>query len=426
MWQELITYMSIVMPLILQLAGLTYAVLVDEYFTAERKRLMLLIIFLAFSLIIQNNAEYLLVLAGGGMVPSVRTLAAIYGYSVRPLILLLFIYIVYPDRKHVSVWILVAVNFLVHVTALFSHVCFWISSDNHYHGGPLANCCMIVSFLILVQLLYFTIQKYRIVRRGEALLPAAVVVLIVVSVIVDSRGISNQYQIVSFLTISLVSSILFYYIWLHLQFVWEYERNLRAEQRIQIMMTQIQPHFLYNTLSTIQALCYADPDKAAETTQLFATYLRHNLKSLSLSGLIPFQKELEHTRLYAEIEMTRFVTVRVEYDIQDTDFSLPPLTVQPLVENSIRHGVRVRKEGIVWVITRRRADCHEIVVRDNGRGFDVNTLEKADGTHIGIQNVRDRIEKMCGGSMEIASSGEGTTVTIRIPFQSAEYRGTDE
>ena len=120
--------------------------------------------------------------------------------------------------------------------------------------------------------------------------------------------------------------------------------------------------------------------------------------------------------MYAQIEMTRFPNVRVDYDIRDDAFFLPPLTLQPLVENAIRYGVRIRDEGVVTVSARRAQDAHEITIRDNGKGFDAAAVEQMDATHIGIRNVRQRLRDMCGGEMQIESrKDEGTTVTIRIP-----------
>lgn len=181
-------------------------------------------------------------------------------------------------------------------------------------------------------------------------------------------------------------------------------------------MSQIQPHFLYNTLVTIQGLCLTDPEKAFDTISSFGAYLRQNLDSLDQPKLIPFQKELEHTKVYAEIEMLRFPSIKVKYDIRDTEFDLPALTVQPLVENAIRHGVRIREEGVVLVTAYREPDHHAIEIRDNGTGFDAASLETAEGKHIGLRNVRDRIEQMCRGSVIIDSRiNEGTVVTIRLP-----------
>jgi len=223
-------------------------------------------------------------------------------------------------------------------------------------------------------------------------------------------------QIEEYLTIAIVSCCVFFYIWLHMQFVREHERSLEAEQRIRIMITQIQPHFLYNTISTISALCYSSPEKAGRIADSFGLYLRQNLDSLGTVGLIPFRDELAHTRTYTDIETTRFETIRVEYDIQDEDFSVPPLTLQPIVENAIRHGAFVREEGRVRVSARRTGTGHEITVWDNGDGFDPRTLTEGDGRHIGLWNVRERLERMCSGTLTIHSgNGDGTTVTIALP-----------
>jgi len=231
-------------------------------------------------------------------------------------------------------------------------------------------------------------------------------------------GLQHQegQQSISFLTSAIIVGSVFYYIWLHLRFVREHERDLMAAQRIRIMMTQIQPHFLFNALNTIRALYAKDSPLAERTLEDFSTYLRQNLESLSQTDLIPVSKELEHTRLYAEIEMQRFPNVQVEYRIEDTQFEVPALTIQPLVENAIRHGVRGTPRGQIDIITNLLEDCHEIVIRDNGKGFSAGDAPAAGGSHIGLQNVRERLQRLCGGTMAIESRpGRGTRVIIRIP-----------
>ena len=186
--------------------------------------------------------------------------------------------------------------------------------------------------------------------------------------------------------------------------------------RVQLLVSQIQPHFIFNTLSTIQALCRIDPDKAFDTIEKFGSYLRMNLESLGQPTLIPFQKELEHTRIYAEIEMLRYPEIHIVYDIQDDDFELPALSVQPMVENAIRHGVRGKYSGEVIISSREENGNHVVTIRDNGRGFDPDAVKETEEGHIGIRNVRERIETMCQGTMRIDSTRwKGTTVTITIP-----------
>jgi sensor histidine kinase YesM len=219
---------------------------------------------------------------------------------------------------------------------------------------------------------------------------------------------------VTYLTIAMVSDCLFYYIWLHLQFVKKYEASLMKEQQIDMMMSQIKPHFLYNTLTTIQALCIMDPKGAADLTQNFAKYLRRNMNILSSNELIPVLREIEHTRIYCDIEKVRFSNIDVKYDIEDSDFELPALTIQPMVENAIKHGIRGKQDGLVEVVTEKIDGFHKIVIRDNGKGFDSDKPINEE-EHIGLANVKSRVEKRCNGTFTIKSKqDEGCEVTILI------------
>lgn len=401
-------------PVVLELVGLCFVVWVDPYISRRHRQVMLIIVALNFCLIAQNVIECALRFR---LMPELRTFISILGYSVRPLILLMFFCLVSDRKSHWAGWVLTALNALVHLTALFSPVCFSIDATNFFRRGPLGYTCHAVSALLLLEIVCLSVKKSREQRGSQIWIPLINAALIVVAAVLDSVLTFENYPL-TLLTIAVVSASLFYYIWLHLQFAREHERDLQAEQRIRIMMTQIQPHFLYNTIATVRALCRTDPEKAAEVAEKFGLYLRQNLDSLDTTELIPFEKELAHTRLYAEIEMVRFENVRVEYDIQDGGFSVPALTIQPLVENAIRHGVRVRERGIVRILARRTERGHEIVVEDNGRGFDTEQLAGLDERHIGIRNVRGRLEKSCGGTFSIDSRIDGgTTVTIVIPAE---------
>ena len=405
----------LLMFMMVLLAGLTITLLSDPYIRRRQKRAVLLIIALIISLIIQNDLEH--VLSVGTPRPMLRTLLSAYGYAMRPVPIVLFHYIVGHWKKLRLAWILAAANAGIYLSALFSPAAFRISADNTFVRGPLGFSCHVVTAVLLANFLCMAFRETGREHWHQAVIPVFNSVITIAAVILDAE---SQNHPVTFLNIAIVSSTVLYYIWLHMRFVKEHEEDLKAQQRIRIMMSQIQPHFLYNTLSTIQALCHTDPEQAAEFTGRFSLYLRQNLDSMSQPGLIPFWKELEHTKTYAAIEETRFGNIRVEYDIRDGDFELPPLTLQPMVENAIRYGVRIRDEGIIRVSTRRAEDCHELAIRDNGAGFDVKKLADMDESHIGIRNVRSRIESMCGGTVTIDSRvGEGTTVMIRIPVRRA-------
>ena len=241
---------------------------------------------------------------------------------------------------------MIGVNALIYMTALFTDICFTIDAENHYHSGLLLlnNSCLIVSLALLGMLMYLTFRSFHPQRLSETLLPAFAVFLILLALFLDANVVYTP-QPVSFLTIAIVISFVLYYNWLHIRFVEEYERALAAEQRVQIMMTQIQPHFVYNTLATIRSLCLRSPETAALAIERFSRYLRLNLDVPNLPDLIPFQQEMEHARIYLEIEILMFPYIHVQYEIADEDFLVPVLTVQPLVENAVRHGVRGRENG---------------------------------------------------------------------------------
>ncbi len=402
-----------VIPTLALLLALLLAVWLDAYLTRERKRVMVVIIALVFSLILQNYLENRLTLQGARS--ALRLPLTIYGYAVRPVILALFLRIVKPDGRYRAAWALIAANAAAYMTAFFSPIAFYYTPEGSWRPGPLHHTCTVVSALLLAWLFWLTMRQFRPRQRRESWIPILVTALIAGSVAMDFTVVFYE-QPVSFLTIAIAIGCVFFYVWLHLQFVREHENALRAGQRLQIMMSQIQPHFLFNTLSTIQALCVKEPQTAVYAIEQFGVYLRKNLESLNQTDLIPLSRELEHTRAYAQIEQLRFSNIQVDYDIQELDVRVPALSIQPLVENAIRHGVRGREKGRVTVSARREGDENLIVIRDNGTGFDAGAIHEKDGRHIGIANVRSRLEQMCGGTLDIDSRiGEGTTITMHLP-----------
>lgn len=399
------------LALLLQLIGLVIVVIADSYLQKKQKRILLLIALLAFSLLVRDRWDSILTERPDRLL---RTLLGIYGYGIRPVILVLYLKTLEMNRSRKLLWCLVAANAAIYLSALFSGISFRITEENLFAMGPLGYIGHVLCAGLLAMLVYESVKKsLQRNATGSFILLLDAGLLVLATVWDWLQGGSGP---VSWLTVVVVSSCLFYYLWLHMQSAFAHEQALEAEQRIQIMMSQIQPHFLFNTLSTIQALCRIDPEKASETTEKFGTYLRMNIDSISQSSLIPFRKELEHTRIYADIEMMRFPYIHISYDIKEDDFELPALSIQPMVENAIRHGVRGRYNGSVKIMTRGEENEIVISVIDNGKGFDPEGTEEAGGMHIGIRNVRERIEVLCGGSLEIESEpGKGSTVTIRLP-----------
>ena len=206
------------------------------------------------------------------------------------------------------------------------------------------------------------------------------------------------------------------------------QENRHTQDRMDIMLSQIQPHFLFNTLNSIYYLCGRDPQLAQEAIKDFSSYLRMNIDSLKQSGPIPFSKEMEHVKTYLWLEQMRFGgELTVETDIRCEDFLLPALSVQPIVENAVQHGACSREEGgTVLVAADETPDEYVITVKDNGPGFDVNKMPEDGRSHIGIRNVQQRLAMLCGGTLHVISiPGEGTTVEIRLPKEGpyAHHRG---
>lgn len=198
------------------------------------------------------------------------------------------------------------------------------------------------------------------------------------------------------------------------------ERDMQlSEYNAKLILTQVQPHFMLNTLSTIQYLCKHDSEAAFETISDFSVYLRNNMEFATTTELISFEKELSHIEKYIAIEQKRFGDrIKVKYDIQVDDFGIPPLSVQPLVENAIKHGIsKKRGGGTVEISTWRGADEIHVIVKDDGVGFDVDKPFSENRVHLGLSIVKDRLERMCGGDVKITSSeNEGTICEVTIPI----------
>ncbi len=196
----------------------------------------------------------------------------------------------------------------------------------------------------------------------------------------------------------------------------ELDRKLRENQG-RLLISQIQPHFIYNTLGAIQAYIMKSPNTAYKMVQDFSDYLRANIQSVTNTDPIPFTAELKHVRAYTDIELIRFRNrIQVIYEIGASDFMILPLTIQPLVENAIKHGLCKKVEGgTVWIRTREHENDFAVIVEDDGIGFDVLDIKKKSDS-VGLRNIRDRLTLQMDAAVDIASApGRGTRVTIIIP-----------
>ena len=189
-----------------------------------------------------------------------------------------------------------------------------------------------------------------------------------------------------------------------------------AESRISTMMSQIRPHFIYNTLGSIEQLCDLDPKKAGELVHDFAKYLRGNFGELDNPKPILMSQEMDHVHHYVSIENVRFPDMTFTFEMNSEDFHIPALTVQPIVENAIKHGLmKLQKGGTIHVVSYETEIDYCVCVEDDGVGFDTSLLID-ERKHVGLRNIRERLTAMVNGTIEIQSTvGVGTTVLIKIP-----------
>ena len=183
------------------------------------------------------------------------------------------------------------------------------------------------------------------------------------------------------------------------------------------MVSQIQPHFVYNTLSSISTLIEIDPNKAQKALDEFTDYLRMNFSTLTETKPVSFEDELKHIKTYIDLEKMRFNDrLNVVYDIGVSKFDVPPLSIQPLVENAIKHGILKKIEGgTVTLRTFEDEDSYNVAVIDNGVGFNMEDLDFESNKHIGLKNVRHRINTMSNGEIRIESTPNvGTTIVVRF------------
>ena len=194
-----------------------------------------------------------------------------------------------------------------------------------------------------------------------------------------------------------------------------------TESRISTMMSQIRPHFIYNTLGSIEQLCIIDPSKAGELVHNFAKYLRGNFGELDNPKPILMSQEMEHVRHYISIENVRFPDMTFSFEMNSDDFHIPALTIQPIVENAIKHGLmKLSKGGTIRVVSYETESHYCVSVEDDGVGFDTDVLLD-ERKHVGIRNIRGRLKAMVNGTLEIESRvGIGTTVLIKIPKEVAQ------
>jgi sensor histidine kinase YesM len=230
------------------------------------------------------------------------------------------------------------------------------------------------------------------------------------------QNIYSGYAI-GYVSIIITVEILFFFanVEKNIELAKQEEKN--KEAHVKLMISQIQPHFIYNSLSAISTLISINPDEAQKSLDNFTEYLRRNLSSLTETRLIPFENELKHIETYVSLEKMRFKDrINIIYDIGTKDFFVPPLTIQPIVENAIKHGILKKiKGGTVTLTTYETDSSYVIEIKDDGIGFNLNEIDFDENTHFGLKNISYRISHTCEGDLNIISKkNEGTKITVTL------------
>ncbi len=294
---------------------------------------------------------------------------------------------------------------------------FYTVSENQHVRRPLFPLLIapLAAILLLNTAALFrrrrSLSKKVFIALSVYLLPTALMVTVYMFASVDTAVVF--WMVLSALTM---------FGFIHADNVEQYMRQQReiARQRADVMVLQLRPHFICNTMMGIYYLCDQDPQKAKQVTLDFTTYLRKNFTAIASEDTVPFTAELEHTRAYLAVEQAQFEdSLFVSFDTPHTMFRVPPLTLQPIVENAVKHGLTASSDPIhISVVTRQTDSASEILVEDDGPGF-----APADDNepHIALNNIRQRLEWMCKGKLTISPrEGGGTSVRVRIPTAKQE------
>ena len=356
-------------------------------------------------------------------------------YMIYPLLLFLVLLTITKKEKRKKLVIPLLVNTAYSVLLLFNTVLTThFTETNEAVRGYLGIIPFVVNYLYLAMMIYNTRSYFREHRAFRRNLFLFVAIALAVTSLLSYYRLIRQLNTVGVFCIFMCI----------LYFTITRDANTQRELLLadmQLYQRQIRPHFIYNGLGVIRSRLAPGESEAKDVLDHFTRYLRGNADILTVTGLIPSEKEFDIVENYLYMERMRFEdSLTVEVDIRDSGYRLPAFTVQILVENAVRHGIRKKPDGVgtLRLSTWLEGKNHVIEVRDDGVGFDVHELrnlwetenrtfdadppeisqQKPERSHIGLINLRKRLEILCGGRLIIDSTpGKGTIAKVLIPVE---------
>lgn len=317
-----------------------------------------------------------------------------------------------------SIWL---VYFMLLTVTQFTTFIYYITPDNVYYRGPYYPVLLVPPVLIMLSNLISLIRrKEKLSKRTyRAILCYILIPAMAMIIQMFSFGI-----LIIVIATSISAFIMFGFSLTEAADNYMDQAMKISEQEYTAKTLQIRPHFIYNTLSNIYYLCDNNPQKAKEIVDNFSTYLKKNFSSIAKKEPIPFDEELVHTKAYLEVVKARYGNMLlVDYDIQNSDFKLPPLTLEPMVENAVKHGIDPEADTLhIWINSYEEANDNVIEIENTGSFFpnneviDFSSIKTDKEPHVGFENVKSRLQMFCGGSLDIQARNEGgAIVTIKIP-----------
>lgn len=313
-----------------------------------------------------------------------------------------------------SVWVLVSLGIVMLAVNSVFPVFYYIDAENICRRAKLYMISQVPHMLICIENLAYIIINGR--KAPKLTFFSFLSYLILPMCALCLQSFLNGLDV---LNIAMIIVLMLMFVVMQNQLVNDYLEQKRQlqESSVKLMISQVKPHFIFNSLTAIAQLCDDDPALAKKTTVSFAKYLRGNLSALEKTEAVPFEDELNHIKNYLNIESVRFGDdLHIVYDIETTDFKVPVLSIQPLIENAVKHGVGMKENGgTVTLSVHRLGGSVEIKITDDGVGFDT-AAPLPDSGHIGILNSTKRLKMLCGAETEIESEiGKGTVITVTLP-----------
>lgn len=361
-----------------------------------------------------------------------------YGYFTTGIFLMVFLFDVIkkkllsitaerPTYKILTgIQALQGINFLLLISNPLENKLFYISSYNQYARGILYYVWSSVNIISLAVGAIICAIHFRTMNAFQKRTTCVTVIISLAACVCN----------IFFYTISL-HCICVSLITLYLFIVYSknrtdiiMENSLKIKKlRTDLVLSQISPHFIQNSITAI--IYYSDKDTEKTRTALtnFSKYLRKNIDYVNINRLVTIEEEIEHAKLYLSLEELRLgEDLKIEFDLESGSFRLPVLTIQPMVENAVKHGIKKSENGCgtVTVRTKETEDNYVINIEDDGAGFDTDKLKSIDATHTGIRSVKCRLAMFCSGTLSLESTpGKGTVCTITIPKTEDRNENTD-